>query len=153
MERNETQLPEPTRTSNTSPEVLEKSQKPVVNVLDDDLDNDFKHSREHILNTMEEIKRVVDISVTIATETGEPRAIEVANQSLKNLLDASKRLMENHEKRVAMKTQQEKINLGINDAETKNVTNQQFVFHGTTNDLMELIEKSKKDNSKIIDHE
>lgn len=134
--------PEQTNQLDSPSEFLENS----LAVVDDRLEEDFDEARDTIKNVMGKMESVADTAVTIATETGEPRAVEVANQALKNLLDASKRLLEVHEKKTAMKALNLRVNQESGEAPGSVTNNQQFIFNGSTKDLMDFLE-----NKKIID--
>ncbi len=114
---------------------------------DEFADKDFIDARSNIRKTIQTLENVIRTAAQVAAESGEPRAIEVANQTLKTMIDASDKLVSIH------KTRNEIARLkGMlgGDVQGDTFNQQNNIFVGTASELKALLKKEKE---KVIDHE
>ena len=126
-----TDVVETTQSQVTLPEVVPPQSD------SEDMDNDYKYQRENFYRLVERGQDAIDGILELARESEHPRSYEVAGQLIKNVADATDKLM---------KLQKELKD--VNEESTKgptNVTNALFV--GSTADLAKLLKsESQKDN-------
>ena len=127
---------------NTSGEVInpevqspdEKIEKIKANV--DDIKKDYDYTRGNLYSIIEKGQEALNGVLELAQESEMPRAYEVAGQLIKNVADATDKLMELQKK--LKEVEEEKQAKG-----PTNVTNALFV--GSTADLAKLIKQQSKD--------
>ena len=85
-----------------SKEIVKQEFKPAVPRKEDDkkedVDNDYKYSRENLYNLVERGQDAIDGILTLAKETEHPRTYEVAGQLIKNVGEVTEKLLELQEK-------------------------------------------------------
>ena len=117
-------------------EVIPKQEKPERPIVDD-VRKDYEYTRGNLYSIIEKGQEAINGILELAQESEMPRAYEVAGQLIKNVADATDKLM---------KLQKELKD--VNEESTKgptNVTNALFV--GSTADLAKLLKsESQKDN-------
>ena len=115
-------------TKNLKEEILDP--KPLIPrpTEGEDMDSDYKYSRENFYNLIERGQLAIDGILDIAKEGEHPRAYEVAGQLIKNVSEVTERLVELQEKMKKLKE--------VPDHGPKNVTNALFV--GSTKELQKL---------------
>ena len=114
------------------PEVIEKKIDKIKSTSDD-IKKDYDYTRGNLYSIIEKGQEAINGILELAQESEMPRAYEVAGQLIKNVADATDKLM----------TLQQKLK-DVNEEQTKgptNVTNALFV--GSTAELQKLL----KDNS------
>ena len=118
------------------PEVVESKIEKVKEGVDD-IKKDYEYTRGNLYSIIEKGQEALNGVLELAQESEMPRAYEVAGQLIKNVADATDKLM---------KLQKELKD--VNEESTKgptNVTNALFV--GSTADLAKLLKsESQKDN-------
>ena len=118
------------------PEVIEKKIDKIKSTSDD-IKKDYDYTRGNLYSIIEKGQEALNGVLELAQESEMPRAYEVAGQLIKNVADATDKLM---------KLQKELKD--VNEESTKgptNVTNALFV--GSTADLAKLLKsESQKDN-------
>jgi len=103
----------------------------------EDVDSDYKYSRENLYNLVERGQDAIDGILDLAREGEHPRAYEVAGQLIKNVGEVTEKLLQLQEKMKKLKD--------VPDKAPKNVTNALFV--GSTTELNKLLKgKQLKDN-------
>jgi len=126
---------------NVSPDVVQpevvKEKIEKVRESVDDVKKDYEYTRGNLYSIIEKGQEALNGILELAQESEMPRAYEVAGQLIKNVADATDKLM---------KLQKELKD--VNEESTKgptNVTNALFV--GSTADLAKLLKsESQKDN-------
>ena len=98
-------------------------------VEDEDVDSDYKYSRENFYNLIERGQDAIDGILDIAKEGEHPRAYEVAGQLIKNVSEVTERLVELQEKMKKLKE--------VPETGPKNVTNALFI--GSTKELQKML--------------
>ena len=118
------------------PEIVESKIEKVKEGVDD-IKKDYEYTRGNLYSIIEKGQEALNGVLELAQESEMPRAYEVAGQLIKNVADATDKLM---------KLQKELKD--VNEESTKgptNVTNALFV--GSTADLAKLLKsESQKDN-------
>jgi|TARA_B100001964_G_C14077461_1_gene528678 hypothetical protein len=100
----------------------------------DDIDSDYKYSRENLYSLVERGQDAIDGILTLAKETEHPRTYEVAGQLIKNVGEVTEKLLQLQEK-------MKKLNDEVVKTPSK-VTNALFV--GSTAELQKMLKKDKK---------
>ena len=126
----------------TTSETLEvkpvKKQKP-DRLTKSDVDKDYEYTRGQLYSIIEKGQETLDGVLELAQETNSPRAYEVAGQLIKNVSDATDKLL---------KLQKELKDLNAEDKKgPSHVTNNALIV-GTTAELQKLIKKGLMDEKK-----
>ena len=100
----------------------------------EDIDSDYKYSRENLYNLVERGQDAIDGIVQLAKDADNPRAYEVAGTLIKNVGEVTEKLLVLQEK-------MKKLNDEVVKAPNK-VENNLFV--GSTAELQKLIKKNGK---------
>ena len=95
----------------------------------EDIDSDYKYSRENLYNLVERGQDAIDGIVNLAKETEHPRAYEVAGNLIKNVGEVTEKLLVLQEK---MKKLNDEVVKGPNKVENN-------LFVGSTAELQKLI--------------
>ena len=114
---------------------------PVPRKIDEnktDIDNDYTHSRDNYYNLIDKGNQAIEGILDIAKEGQHPRAYEVAGQLIKNVADATDKLLDLQKK---LKDVNEESKKG-----PTNVTNALFV--GSTSDLSKFLKSQNEDTEK-----
>ena len=101
----------------------------------EDIDSDYKYSRENLYNLVERGQDAIDGIVQLAKDTDPPRAYEVAGTLIKNVGEVTEKLLVLQEK---MKKLNDEVIKGPNKVENN-------LFVGSTAELQKLIKKNGKD--------
>ena len=113
----------------------EKSQPVIPRPKDkDDIDSDYKYSRENLYSLVERGQDAIDGIVQLAKDTDHPRAYEVAGNLIKNVGEVTEKLLQLQEK-------MKKLNDEVVKTPNK-VTNALFV--GSTAELQKMLKKDRK---------
>ena len=100
----------------------------------DDIDSDYKYSRENLYSLVERGQDAIDGIVQLAKDTDHPRAYEVAGNLIKNVGEVTEKLLQLQEK---MKKLNDEIVKTPNRVENN-------LFVGSTAELQKLIKKNGK---------
>ena len=123
----------------TTKQVIKKDFTPPVPRLEDknkeDVDNDYKYSRENYYNLIERGQDAIQGILDIANESQHPRAYEVAGNLIKQVSEVTEKLGDLQEKMKKLKE--------VPNNAPKNVTNALYV--GSTAELQKLLKKKKDD--------
>ena len=114
---------------------VEKIEK--INSSVDDIKKDYDYTRGNLYSIIEKGQEAINGILELAQESEMPRAYEVAGQLIKNVADATDKLMDLQKK--LKDVEEEKEAKG-----PTNVTNALFV--GSTADLAKLLKQQKQDN-------
>lgn len=96
---------------------------------------DMETARQNIHHLIQKGNSVLDDMINAASQSSHPRAYEVTTNLIKTLADVNMSLVDLQEKK-------KKLLIKDEVSETKTVNNQVFV--GSTNEFLEMLEKSKK---------
>ena len=117
---------------------VKKKEKP-DRLTKSDVDKDYEYTRGQLYSIIEKGQETLDGVLELAQETNSPRAYEVAGQLIKNVSDATDKLL---------KLQKELKDLNAEDKKsTTNITNNALIV-GTTAELQKLIKQGLMDEQK-----
>lgn len=119
-----------------STETIEKIEK--ISSSMDDIKKDYEYTRGNLYSIIEKGQEAINGILELAQESEMPRAYEVAGQLIKNVADATDKLMDLQKK--LKEVEEEKHSKG-----PTNVTNALFV--GSTAELAKLIKQQSKDEN------
>jgi hypothetical protein len=117
-------------------EIIPKQEKPERPVLDD-VRKDYEYTRGNLYSIIEKGQEAINGILELAQESEMPRAYEVAGQLIKNVSDATDKLMDLQKK--LKDVEEESKSKG-----PQNVTNALFV--GSTADLAKMLKQQKTDD-------
>lgn len=103
------------------------------NSIIDDIKKDYEYSRGNFYSIIEKGQEAINSVLELAQETESPRAYEVVGQLIKNVSDATDKLMELQKK--LKEVEEEQVSKGPNS-----VTNN-AVFIGSTSELLKTLKK------------
>ena len=122
-------------------QVVKKEYTPPVPRLEDknkeDVDNDYKYSRENYYNLIERGQEAIEGILDVAKEGQHPRAYEVAGALIKNVADTVDKLQDLQKKLKDLKELPKSANNNIKNA----------LFVGSTNELQKMLARKKEDES------
>ena len=125
-----------------SKEIVKQEFKPAVPRKEDDkkedVDNDYKYSRENYYNLIERGQEAIDGILDIAKEGQHPRAYEVAGQLIGQVAGTVDKLQDLQKKLKDLKELPNKANTNIKNA----------LFVGSTNELQKMLNNNK--GEKIV---
>ena len=98
----------------------------------EDMDSDYRYSRENFYNLIERGQDAIDGILEIAKEGEHPRAYEVVGQLIKNVSEVTEKLADLQEKMKKLKE--------VPDHGPKSVTNALFV--GSTKELQKMLKSN-----------
>ena len=101
-------------------------------------DTDFQFARENMYDIIEKGRDAMEELLEIAKAEESPRAFEVFGQLLKNMSESQEKLMELHQKKQKLESDEGRQEV----TRAQNVTNALFV--GSTADLLKLVKKETK---------
>jgi len=112
--------------------------RPEIDKSNDDIDKDYQYTRGNLYSLIEKGQEAINSILELAQETDQPRAYEVAGQLIKNVADATDKLLD----------LQKKLK-DIDETKSKNPTNvTNALFVGSTSDLLKLIKQNKNIEDK-----
>ena len=120
------------------PEVVESKIEKVKEGVDD-IKKDYEYTRGNLYSIIEKGQEALNGVLELAQESEMPRAYEVAGQLIKNVADATDKLLDLQKK--LKDVEEEKQSRG-----PSNVTNALFV--GSTAELAKLLKSERKENNK-----
>ena len=122
-------------------EKVEKEFKPLVTRKEDkqkeDVDNDYKYSRENYYNLIERGQEAIQGILDVAKEGQHPRAYEVALAGIKNVADTVDKLQDLQAKLKELKQLPKTSNANIKNA----------LFVGSTAELQKMLNRKKEDET------
>jgi hypothetical protein len=121
------------------PTEIEKVDKKEKNSIISDIKKDYEYSRGNFYSIIEKGQEAINSVLELAQETESPRAYEVVGQLIKNVSDATDKLMELQKK--LKDIEEVKTSNG-----PTNVTNALFV--GSTAELSKLLKNKLNDEEK-----
>ena len=117
---------------------VKKKEKP-DRLTKSDVDKDYEYTRGQLYSIIEKGQETLEGVLELAQETNSPRAYEVAGQLIKNVSDATDKLL---------KLQKELKDLNAEDKKgPSHVTNNALIV-GTTAELQKLIKQGLMDEKK-----
>ena len=124
-----------------SKEIVKQEFKPAVPRKEDnkkeDVDNDYKYSRENYYNLIERGQEAIQGILDVAKEGQHPRAYEVALAGIKNVADTVDKLQDLQAKLKELKQLPKTSNANIKNA----------LFVGSTAELQKMLNRKKEDEN------
>ena len=120
-----------------SSEVVEEKPKKDVPVKKDDVTNDYEYTRGNLYSLIEKGQEAINGILELAQETEMPRAYEVAGQLIKNVSDATDKLLD-------LQKKMNDLEQGTKKQGPTTVNNALFV--GSTAELSKLLNSKSFDN-------
>lgn len=99
-----------------------------------DITKDYEYTRGNLYSLIEKGQEAINSVLELAQETDQPRAYEVAGQLIKNVADATDKLLDLQKKLKDIDENKSKSPTTVNNA----------LYVGSTSDLLKLIKQSKK---------
>ena len=104
----------------------------------EDPEKDYEYTRGHLYDLIEKGQEAVQGALEVAQESGHPRAFEVAVNAMKQVADATDKLMDLQQKMKNLEAPTKR--------ETNNTTNNLFV--GSTADLQKMLKEINKNKAE-----
>jgi hypothetical protein len=98
------------------------------------IEDDYDHSRDNLRELLLTGKTALEHALTVAKQSEHPRAFEVVGGLMKQLADMNQQLMDIHQ-------QKKKLEEPTKGTASKEVTNNNAIFVGSTADLNKMIKK------------
>lgn len=120
----------------STPEIVEDKIEKISSTVDD-IKKDYEYTRGNLYSIIEKGQEAINGILELAQESEMPRAYEVAGQLIKNVADATDKLMDLQKK--LKDIEEEKVGKGpttVNNA----------LFVGSTAELAKLLKKQSQDN-------
>ena len=111
-----------------------KPSKPAPPKTKDDQTKDYEYTRGQLYSLIDKGREALDGALEVAQESGHPRAYEVAVNAMKQVADATDKLMDLQQKMKNLEAPTKR--------ETNNTTNNLFV--GSTADLQKMLKQINK---------
>ena len=133
------------KTFNITPEVVEEEKSEVVKpqkpdrMTKDDITRDYEYTRGNLYSIIEKGQEAIDGILEIAQESEMPRAYEVAGQLIKNVADATDKLLDLQKKLKDVEAEEK-----IKGPSTVN----NALFVGSTADLAKMLKDGLKEDPK-----
>ena len=134
------------KTFNITPEVVEEETKPIERVnpppdrlTKSEITRDYEYTRGNLYSIIEKGQEAINGILELAQESEMPRAYEVAGQLIKNVADATDKLMD-LQKKLKEVNEEEKVKgpSTVNNA----------LFVGSTSELSKLLKAQSKKEDK-----
>lgn len=125
------------------PEVIESVSNPELEIADQtslsrrDIEKDYEYTRGNLYSLIEKGQEAINGILELAQESELPRAYEVAGQLIKNVADATDKLMD-------LQKKLKEVEEGKTQKGPTNVTNALFV--GSTAELAKLLKQQSQSN-------
>ena len=97
------------------------------------IEDDYDHARDNLRELLTQGKVALETALTVAKQSEHPRAFEVVGGLMKQLADINQQLMDVHQQKKKL----EEPTKGT----SKEVTNNNAIFVGSTADLSKMIKK------------
>ena len=118
------------------PEIIDKKIEKIKN-SSDDIKKDYDYTRGNLYSIIEKGQEALNGMLELAQESEMPRAYEVAGQIMKNVADATDKLMDLQKKKKDIEEESQKGPSTVNNA----------LFVGSTADLAKMLKGMKDEES------
>ena len=98
------------------------------------IEDDYDHDRDNLRELLTQGKSALETALSVAKQSEHPRAFEVVGGLMKQLADINQQLMDVHQ-------QKKKLEEPAKGTASKEVTNNNAIFVGSTADLSKMIKK------------
>jgi hypothetical protein len=103
------------------------------------IEDDYDHARDNLRELLTQGKSALETALTVAKQSEHPRAFEVVGGLMKQLADINQQLMDVHQ-------QKKKLEEPVKGVASKEVTNNNAIFVGSTSDLNKMLSNMNKGN-------
>lgn len=110
---------------------------PASNVQNEKIDYDYDKTRANLHSLLAQGQEALMHALEVAKSSEHPRAFEVVGNLVKQLSEVNAQLLDIHEKKQKLDGKTDKKD----DVSTKNVTNNNAIFVGSTTELNKMIKK------------
>lgn len=121
----------------TKTEIITKDGE-VIRPTDNRIEDDYELTRRNVHNLLQQGHEALNAALEIAKQSEHPRAFEVVGNLMKQLADANQQLMDLHKQKQKLDEPTEK------DKSSKQITNNNAIFVGSTSELNKLIKNMTK---------
>lgn len=111
----------------------------VVGKQDEYIENDFDHVRGNIRELLSTGRSALYDMIEVAKQSEHPRSYEVVGTLMKQLADMNQQLLDVHQQKQKLSGTEKK-----KDEPTNQVTNNNAIFVGSTNELAKMIQSMNK---------
>ena len=125
-------------TKHTKELVKKENTKVAIPTKGQDVDKDYKYSRDNFYNLVNKGQEAIDGILEIAKEGDHPRAYEVAGDLIKNVGDVVDKLADLQDKMKKLKEVPGRTSMQVKNA----------LFVGSTTQLQKMLAKKNKENKK-----
>ena len=119
-------------------EIVEKTSSEILKPTIDDIKKDYDYTRGNLYSIIEKGQEAINGILELAQESEMPRAYEVAGQLIKNVADATDKLMDLQKKLKDVEEEKKKGPSTVNNA----------LFVGSTADLAKMLKDGLKEDNK-----
>jgi|TARA_B100000035_G_C21027838_1_gene567000 hypothetical protein len=119
-------------------EIVKKDIKDTLKSNNDDVRKDYDYTRGNLYSIIEKGQEAINGILELAQESEMPRAYEVAGQLIKNVADATDKLMDLQKKLKDVEEETQKGPSTVNNA----------LFVGSTADLAKMLKNGLKEDNK-----
>jgi len=119
-------------------EIVKKSPDKMAKLTSDDVRKDYDYTRGNLYSIIEKGQEAINGILELAQESEMPRAYEVAGQLIKNVADATDKLMDLQKKLKDVEEEKQKGPSTVNNA----------LFVGSTADLAKMLKNGLKEDNK-----
>ena len=119
-------------------EIVKKDIKDTLKSNSDDVRKDYDYTRGNLYSIIEKGQEAINGILELAQESEMPRAYEVAGQLIKNVADATDKLMDLQKKLKDVEEETQKGPSTVNNA----------LFVGSTADLAKMLKNGLKEDNK-----
>lgn len=109
----------------------------IISRSDDKIESDYDKSRGNLHDLLLKGQDALNFAIEVAKQSEHPRAFEVVGNLIKQLADVNQQLMDIHQ-------QKQKLDAPGKADASKQVTNNNAIFVGSTSELAKMIKNMKK---------
>lgn len=113
----------------------------VIPPQNDKIENDYEHTRNNLYNLLNQGQDALMHALSVAKQSEHPRAFEVVGNLMTQLADVNEKLMKLHEKKQKLDAPSKQ-----EESQTKQVTNNNAIFVGSTTELNKMLSNLNKGN-------
>lgn len=113
----------------------------VIPPQDEKIEYDYEQTRNNLYTLLNQGQDALIAALSVAKQSEHPRAFEVVGNLMKQLADVNEQLLKIHEKK-------QKLDLPIakKEEQSKQVTNNNAIFVGSTTELNKMLQNMSKGN-------
>jgi hypothetical protein len=110
-------------------------------------ETDYQYAREHLRSIIDTARDALKTLVLVSKDTEHPRAFEATGKLMETIAKSTRDLMDLHKNKVEILS---KLNSNNSDSDSSatqqasTINNTQYVFNGTTAELLDQIEENEK---------